>query len=94
MSFSYRNLGNLTCPTESDLGEDVRVALCAVTLLAKIDLAETVGFDRDAAYAALRSVHPAIEILEVATRTGAGIDPWFAFIEARLAAERSARIPA
>lgn len=107
------NVGNLICPAEYDLGEDLRVALCAVTegedkplkyplafntsqvaLLTKIDLAEAVGFDRDAAYAALRSVNPAIEILEVATRTGAGLDAWFALLEARLAVKRASRVPA
>ena len=103
------NVGNLICPAEYDLGEDLRVVLCAVTegedkplkyplafntsqvaLLTKIDLAEAVGFDRDAAYAALRNVHPAIEILEVATRTGTGLDAWFALLEARVARKRDA----
>lgn len=107
------NVGNLICPAEYDLGEDLRVALCAVTegedkplkyplafntsqvaLLTKVDLAEAVGFDRDAAYAALRNVHPAIEILEVATRTGAGIEAWFALLEKRFAAKRACKVPA
>ncbi len=104
------NVGNLICPAEYDLGEDVRVALCAVTegedkplkyplafntshvaLLTKTDLAQAVGFDREAAYDALRRVAPALDVLEIATRTGAGLDAWFAFIERRLAAKR--RVP-
>ena len=107
------NVGNLICPAEYDLGEDVRVALCAVTegedkplkyplafntshiaLLTKTDLAEAVGFDRDAAYAAIRSVHPKSEILEVATRTGAGLERWYAALESRLEQKRGVAVTA
>lgn len=98
------NVGNLICPAEYDLGEDLRVALCAVTegedkplkyplafntshvaLLTKTDLAQAVGFDRAAAYDAIRRVSPQIEVLEIATRTGVGLEAWFAAIEERLA---------
>jgi hydrogenase nickel incorporation protein HypB len=106
------NVGNLICPAEYDLGEDLRVALCAVTegedkplkyplafntshiaLLTKTDLAEAVGFDRGAAYDSLRRVAPTIEVIEVATRTGAGLAAWFAAIEERLAAKRHTPVP-
>jgi len=105
------NVGNLICPAEYDLGEDLRVVLTAVTegedkplkyplafntshvaLITKTDIAEAVGFDRAASHDAIRRVHPGIEILEVACRTGAGMDAWFALLEARLAAKRA--IPA
>ncbi len=104
------NVGNLICPAEYDLGEDLRVALCAVTegedkplkyplafntshvaLFTKTDLAEAVGFDRALAYDSVRRVAPEIPVLEIATRTGAGLDAWFAAIEDRLAAKR--RVP-
>jgi hydrogenase nickel incorporation protein HypB len=100
------NVGNLICPAEYDLGEDLRVVLTAVTegedkplkyplafntshvaLITKIDLADAVGFDRAASHAAIRSVHPNIEILEIACRTGAGLDAWNALLEARLRAK-------
>jgi hydrogenase nickel incorporation protein HypB len=102
------NVGNLICPAEYDLGEDLRVVLTAVTegedkplkyplafntshvaLITKTDIAEAVGFDRAASHDAIRRVHPGIEILEVACRTGAGLDPWFALLEARLASKRA-----
>jgi hydrogenase nickel incorporation protein HypB len=101
------NVGNLICPAEYDLGEDLRVVLTAVTegedkplkyplafnsshvaLITKTDIAEAVGFDRAASYDAIRRVHPGIEILELACRTGAGLDAWFALLEARLALKR------
>jgi hydrogenase nickel incorporation protein HypB len=102
------NVGNLICPAEYDLGEDLRVALTAVTegedkplkyplafntshvaVITKTDIAEAVGFDRDASHAAIRSVHPAIHIVEVACRTGDGMDAWYGLIAERLAAKRA-----
>lgn len=104
------NVGNLICPAEYDLGEDLRVALCAVTegedkplkyplafntshiaLVTKTDLAQAVGFDREAAYESIRLVAPTIEILDVAARTGAGLDAWYAALERHLVAKR--RVP-
>ncbi|GAC1306925.1 MAG: hydrogenase nickel incorporation protein HypB [Vulcanimicrobiaceae bacterium] len=101
------NVGNLICPAEYDLGEDLRVALCsvtegedkplkyplafnssAVTLLSKMDLADATGFDRAAAYEALRSVHPAATVLEISAKTGAGMVAWFDVVAARLARKR------
>jgi hydrogenase nickel incorporation protein HypB len=101
------NVGNLICPAEYDLGEDLRVVLTAVTegedkplkyplafntshvaLITKTDIADAVGFDRAAAYDAIRRVHPAIDILEVACRTGAGLDAWYGLLAARLEAKR------
>jgi hydrogenase nickel incorporation protein HypB len=102
------NVGNLICPAEYDLGEDLRVVLTAVTegedkplkyplafntshvaLITKTDIAEAVGFDRAAAHAAIRRVHPDIEILEIACRTGTGLDDWYRLLEDRYAAKRS-----
>jgi hydrogenase nickel incorporation protein HypB len=102
------NVGNLICPAEYDLGEDLRVALTAVTegedkplkyplafntsqvaLITKTDIAEAVGFDRAASYRAIESVNPAIRIVEVACRTGAGMEEWYGLLEERLAAKRS-----
>jgi hydrogenase nickel incorporation protein HypB len=101
------NVGNLICPAEYDLGEDLRVVLMAVTegedkplkyplafntsqvaLITKTDIADAVGFDRAAAHAAIRRVHPTIEILEIAPRTGAGLEAWHRLLEDRLKAKR------
>jgi hydrogenase nickel incorporation protein HypB len=50
-------------------------------LITKIDLAEATEFDRAAAYAALESVRPGIETLEVSARTGQGLDAWLAYLQ-------------
>jgi hydrogenase nickel incorporation protein HypB len=105
------NVGNLICPAEYDLGEDLRVVLLSVTegedkplkyplafntaqlaLVTKIDIAEAVGFDRAAAAASIEAVHPGMDVLELSTRSGRGIDAWLALLERRIAAK--ALIPA
>jgi hydrogenase nickel incorporation protein HypB len=106
------NVGNLICPAEYDLGEDLRVVLTAVTegedkplkyplafntshvaLITKTDIADAVGFDRAKSLDAIRRVNPGIEILELAFRTAAGIDAWYALLDARLTAKREMRTP-
>jgi len=52
-------------------------------LLTKIDLLPYVPFDAAAACENARKVHPAMEILEVSSTTGAGLDRWLAWLEAR-----------
>lgn len=106
------NVGNLICPAEYDLGEDLRIVVFSVTegedkplkyplafntaqlaVITKIDLADAVGFDRDAAYASIRQVNPGVAILEVSARTGAGLDGWVAYVEALIREKMSAREP-
>ena len=103
------NVGNLICPAEYDLGEDVRVVVFSVTegedkplkyplafntshvvAMTKMDIAQAVGFDRDAAYASIRQVNPGIAVVELAARTGAGMDDWIALIERHIAAKSPA----
>jgi hydrogenase nickel incorporation protein HypB len=97
------NVGNLICPAEYDLGEDLRAALFSVTegedkplkyplafntahvaLVTKADIAEAVGFDREAAYRSLEQVNPGIPIIELSARTGAGMDRWIDLLERRI----------
>ncbi|MDQ2872277.1 MAG: hydrogenase nickel incorporation protein HypB [Candidatus Eremiobacteraeota bacterium] len=105
---AIENVGNLICPAEYDLGEDLRVALFSVTegedkplkyplafnssdiaLITKIDLAGAVGFDREAATGNIRSVHPGIPIVELSTRSGAGMELWYAFLDQRIMRKRA-----
>jgi hydrogenase nickel incorporation protein HypB len=44
-----------------------------IAVITKVDLADAVGFDRDAALAALHSVRPGIAVVETSARTGAGV---------------------
>jgi hydrogenase nickel incorporation protein HypB len=54
-------------------------------LLNKSDLLPHVDFDVDACVAAARRVNPAIQILTVSARTGAGLAAFYAWIERRIA---------
>ncbi|CAN5522328.1 hydrogenase nickel incorporation protein HypB [soil metagenome] len=61
-----------------------------IAVVTKSDLAEAVEFDRDELYKNARAVRPGIEILEVSSKTGAGMDAWFEFLQRRRAAAKSA----
>jgi hydrogenase nickel incorporation protein HypB len=52
-----------------------------VALITKIDIAEAVEFDRASAYASIERVRPAMRIMEVSARTGAGMSDWLLFLE-------------
>ncbi|MGI8608829.1 MAG: hydrogenase nickel incorporation protein HypB [Candidatus Dormibacteria bacterium] len=104
------NVGNLVCPADYDLGEQLRVVLLSVTegedkplkyppifhsadlaLVTKVDLAEAVRFDRDAAHAAIQSVHPGMAVIELSARSGQGMGEWLDYIRARQSRDQSAR---
>ena len=55
-----------------------------VALITKIDLAQAVEFDREAAHRSIRSVAPGMKILEVSAKTGEGMDATEAFFESLL----------
>ena len=52
-------------------------------LLTKIDLAPHVDFDRAAALRHLAQVAPEVPVLEVSSRSGAGLGDWYAWIRRR-----------
>jgi len=54
-----------------------------LAVITKIDLADAVEFDRTAAHANIRAVHPGIPILEVSARSGQGMADWLDFVRAR-----------
>jgi ethanolamine utilization protein EutP (predicted NTPase) len=47
-----------------------------IAVITKSDLARAVEFDREAAYANIRSVGPALEIVETSARAADGLDAW------------------
>ncbi len=100
------NVGNLICPAEYDLGEDLRVVLFSVTegedkplkyplafntahlaVVTKIDIAEAVGYDRSWAFKSIYAVNPAVTILELSARSGAGMSDWMRAVEDRIRAK-------
>jgi hydrogenase nickel incorporation protein HypB len=56
-------------------------------ILTKIDIAEAVGFDREAALRNIRQIRPNVRIFETSAKTGAGMQEWLAY----LAEQRRAR---
>ena len=54
-----------------------------VAVITKIDLAEAVEFDREAARNNIEKLRPGIPIFEVSAKTGHGLDSWLSFLLAR-----------
>ncbi len=55
-----------------------------VVLLTKIDVAEALGFDRDAAVENIRRMAPQAQLIQVSARIGEGMDEWYDFLNAHL----------
>ncbi len=52
-------------------------------VVTKVDLAEAVEFDRRTAEANIAAVHPGVPVIYTSARTGAGLDDWIAWLDAR-----------
>lgn len=55
----------------------------------KMDIAEVVGFDAEAARASIRAVAPHASLLELSARTGFGLEAWYAWVSTQLDAKRT-----
>ncbi len=49
-------------------------------VVTKMDIAEAVGFDREAALTNIREIRPDIRIFETSAKTGAGMGEWLAYL--------------
>jgi hydrogenase nickel incorporation protein HypB len=58
-------------------------------VITKIDIAEAVGFERDAAVRNIRAIRPDIRIFETSAKSGAGIEDWLAWLAGEQAARRA-----
>jgi hydrogenase nickel incorporation protein HypB len=58
-------------------------------VITKVDIAEAVGFDREAAVRNIRAIRPNIQIFETSAKTGAGMEDWLAWLAEQQAARRS-----
>ncbi len=61
----------------------------ALLLISKTDLAPYVDFDIQAAAANARKVNPEIEIIEISTKTGAGLANWYTWLQRHVDVARS-----
>jgi hydrogenase nickel incorporation protein HypB len=64
-------------------------AAAGLVILNKVDLAPHCDVDLDLYEANARRVNPGVEVLRLSARTGAGMDRWLAWIEARRATLRA-----
>ena len=49
-------------------------------VITKMDIAEAVGFDRDAAILNIREIRPDIHVFETSAKTGMGMDAWLEYL--------------
>jgi hydrogenase nickel incorporation protein HypB len=49
-------------------------------VITKMDIAEAVGFDREAAHRNIRAIRPDIRVFETSAKTGAGLDAWLDYL--------------
>ena len=52
-----------------------------VSVITKIDIADAVEFDLEAARESIQAVRPGIKIFEVSSKTGEGMDEWLEFLQ-------------
>jgi hydrogenase nickel incorporation protein HypB len=60
-----------------------------VAVVTKLDLADAVEFDWNAANANIQAVRPGMPVLRVSSKTGEGMDEWLATLPYRAATKRS-----
>ncbi|MBX8463613.1 hydrogenase nickel incorporation protein HypB [Deinococcus sp. RIT780] len=51
-----------------------------VVVITKMDLADAVGFDRELCRENIDRARPGVPVIELSSRSGAGLDAWFAFV--------------
>jgi len=64
-----------------------------VAVITKIDLAVAAEFDRETAHRNIQTVRPGMRVIEVSSRTGAGMDEWVGLVETGHAHPTLARAP-
>ena len=57
-----------------------------VAVITKIDLAAAVDFNREEAFDSIRSIQPALPVLEVSCRTMSGLTDWLAWLHGKIRA--------
>ncbi len=56
-----------------------------------MDLAEAVEFDLQASHASIQAVRPAMQVFEVSSKMGAGMDEWLEFLQSQFVAKAEMR---
>ena len=63
--------------------------VCDVALLNKIDLLNYLDYDIKLAIKNIHQINPGMPIYETSSKTGAGMEPWIAWIKQRVAGKKS-----
>jgi hydrogenase nickel incorporation protein HypB len=58
-------------------------------VITKMDIAEAVGFEREAAVRNIRAIRPHIRIFETSAKSGSGMEDWLAYLAEEQATRRS-----
>jgi hydrogenase nickel incorporation protein HypB len=58
-------------------------------VITKVDIAEAVGFEREAAVRNIRAIRPNIRIFETSAKSGAGMEDWLTYLAEEQAARRA-----
>src|ERR1700760_4729630 len=58
-------------------------------VITKMDIAEAVGFEREAAIRNIRAIRPNIRIFETSAKSGAGMEEWLAYLAEQQAERRA-----
>jgi hydrogenase nickel incorporation protein HypB len=58
-------------------------------VITKMDIADAVGFEREAAVRNIRAIRPDIRIFETSAKSGAGMEEWLAYLAEEQAARRA-----
>ena len=101
------NVGNLVCPAEFQVGEDMKVMLLSVTegddkplkyplmfqqsralVIHKIDLLPYVNCSVEAIEQRARALRNDIEIFQVSSTRGDGLEPWVEWLASQVANKR------
>src|SRR5215211_2301715 len=77
------NVGNLVCPAEFKVGEDVRVMVYSVTE-GEEKLLEYLEFDLEQFLGNLDAVNPGVGRILTSARTGQGVDEWCQWLGGRI----------
>ena len=54
-----------------------------VVVVTKMDIAQAVGYDRTLALENIDRARPGVKVIEVSSRTGEGMEAWYAFVRGR-----------
>ena len=62
-----------------------------VAIISKIELAELLEFDRDAAMASIQAVRPGMKVIELSAKSEIGMEAWISFLESGVERKRANR---